>query len=275
MSYLIKIKDHLSESESVINKKTCLKNWKNDFLSVFKVLSENEDCIIDLNIENHSMNILKREKVLKKGYIYNTSNTVNKTLYSLTLIKLEMFETLTSDASTETINQTNTFGGQVNFSSQKTSMATATQTTRETHTRDADTTCEETTTYEIADVYEDEESILDRFDNKYKYDDRMYPHDYFYSEDSCDRFNYFTKIYNPSYQTQEPKRQQEEYLYQDFSHYYQPVPATEDEVLLDIRIDNSYETVPLSATDDLINELKTKLHQPNFGLNYSNGYKLL
>jgi hypothetical protein len=264
MSYLIKIKDHLSETESVINKKTCLKNWKNDFLSVFKVLSENEDCIIDLNIENHTMNILKREKILKKGYIYNTSNTVNKTLYSLTLIKLEMFETLTSDASTETINQTHTFGGQVNFLSTSSSTSTSTATTQTTQTtqetQDAETNYEETT-------YEAEDSVLDHFDNKYKYDDRMYPHDYFYSEDdSCSRFDYFTKIYNPSYKTQEAP------LYQDFSHYYQPVPTAE---IIDIRIDNSYETVPLSAKDELINELKTKLHQPNFGLNYSNGYKLL
>jgi hypothetical protein len=292
MAYLIKIKDHLSDSECVINKKTCLKNWKNDFLTVFKVLTDDTDSFIDLNIEAQSMNILKREKIVKKGYLYNTSGTVDKIIYSLSLIKFETMEELSKDASTNTESKV-TFNGQTECTqgtqtTQLPKSTESTQTTSETSQETKETQAMEAT--EATDATEaTENEIINRFENKYKYDDRLYPQDYFYSDDSCNRFDYFTKIYNPSYQNQSS-----EYNWghqsQEQSHYYYPVPTEEDieEVNnfedpdevddfeeIDIRIDPEPFEPPKNSKQDLINELKTKLYQPNYGLNYSNGYKLL
>jgi hypothetical protein len=309
MAYLIKIKDHSSNSECVTNKKTCLKNWKNDFLTVYKVLTEDESSFIDLNVETQTMNILKREKIIKKGYIYNTSGTTDKIIYSLSLIKLETLEVLTKDASTNTDSKV-TFGAQ-------------TESTQSTQTTQIPKSTEATQTNNEESTEIQENDIIDRFENKYKYDDRLYPHDYFYSEDSCDRFEYFTKIYNPSYQhtseshtnyygqeqneyetrdyygqqdniyekyysqdqkydwtyeenQQYQQEQQQEQQEDNYSHYYCPLPdhdEYEEVPLTDIRIDPC---VPEKySKQDLINELKTKLYQPNYGLNYSNGYKLL
>ena len=299
MAYLIKIKDYLSDSECVTNKRTCLKNWKSDFLSVFKFLTDDDNSFIDLNIEQRSMNILKREKIVKKGYIYNTSTSVDKIMYSLSLIKFEIIDVLTTDASTSTIttNTTSTFSAQT-VSTQATQTAhlpkstEATQTEIEIEVRETETEVSET------------EKVIDRFENKYKYDDRLYPHDYFYSEDSCDRFDYFTKIYNPSYQPNYYGQEQHDYYgqeqndyygqqynepakqtyKQDYSrYYYYPVPEEDVEDIqgdikedefeeIDIRIDPC--APPKYSKQDLIDELKTKLYQPNYGLNYSNGYKL-
>jgi hypothetical protein len=289
MAYLIKIKDHLSESECVINKKTCLKTWKNDFLTVFKVLTDDTNSFIDLNIEAQSMNILKREKIVKKGYLYNTSGTVDKILYSLSLIKFETMEELTKDASTNTESKV-TFNGQTECTqgTQTTHLPKSTEATQTTSETSQET--KETQATDATEATENE--IINRFENKYKYDDRLYPQDYFYSDDSCNRFDYFTKIYNPSYQNQSYEYNWE-HQSQEQSHYYYPVPTEEDfedtekvnnfedpdEVddfeEIDIRIDPEPFEPPKNSKQDLINELKTKLYQPNYGLNYSNGYKLL
>ena len=285
MAYLIKIKDHLSDSECVTNKRTCLKNWKSDFLSVFKILTDDDNSFIDLNIEQRSMNILKREKIVKKGYIYNTSTSVDKIIYSLSLIKFEIIDVLTTDASTSTTIAT--FSAQVPC----TQGTQTTQVPKSTETTQTEATQTETTQTET-------EKVIDRFENKYKYDDRLYPHDYFYSDEpKCDRFDYFTKIYNPSYQPNYYGQEQNNFYGQeqnnfyhqqnyyqqncgekqehDYSHYYHPVPnVSEDEFEeIDIRIDPC--AAPKYSKQDLIDELKTKLYQPNYGLNYSNGYKLL
>lgn len=281
MSFLIKIRE-ASGSECVINKKTSSKTWKEDFLTVFKTLSENEDYTIDLHPEQQTMDILRSEQLTKRGYLYNTKQTVKQVVYHVSLIKFEIFEPVSTNeiaVQTET-KTTSTFSGQIGDRVEKMDNTTNT----ETEAVDEKQVGTENDLYWNQYDHVDSEDYFGTY-----YETRVQPEHRFYEHtqnefeeidlsdnNNCTDFfskDSFTKIYNSAYE----KRQAENYLYTPLPDSYQtgPIPFDDTCPLIDIRID-PIDTAPSAPAgcfnDDLIDELKSKLIKPNYGLNYRNGY---
>lgn len=87
LTYSIKIHNILNKEECVITKKVTLQNYKEHFITIFNHINKLGEYTCDF--DNNKCKISMQDKIINKGYIFNTSKTINKTLYELSLINID------------------------------------------------------------------------------------------------------------------------------------------------------------------------------------------
>lgn len=110
MSYLIRVIDHINKSDRIIHRLTTPESSNKDFNSIINHLNKNNEYLSSLS--NGVAELTKQEQVVVPGYFYNSTKTVTKLAYTLSLIKIDeelsqVFLSETTDKHTQTEDSSN------------------------------------------------------------------------------------------------------------------------------------------------------------------------
>ena len=240
-SFFITITAHENGVSSIIDKKTNLQEWKQDYLTIFTRLQLSESAIHSIDEGKFEMKIEETKKLIKKGWVYNSVESTKVLLYTLCLIKIH--DVKFPDAQHHSTPQ------------------------------DAQT---QTTWLEPIVTETDVDYFVDYFDQqKYSYnaaprdsDDPSYMQD-----ESTHSFTNDNAWYNDldAYPPLLPNLSNQVCLYQPYSYqdYYCPSPVLEhvaSNPYVVIEVD-CYEQTPIQQFPvQLVDELKNRFYQPNYGL---------
>jgi hypothetical protein len=253
--YFIKIKDFINNTERIISKKITLDNYITHFSNIYNHLNINNKYTLFSN--NDVCDITGTEEVIVKGYLFNTTTIVTKQFYQLTLIKID---NELSDIFTQTESQTEA------ETETQTEAETETQTEAETQIEANYLCCCKCCCCSCNEMPQ-LEFINEEYDDKSEGSECSE-----YSEKCCitDYYNYDFKNYdswNQLYQYQ-PLQSTEQYT--DDQLYHQPLQSTEQYIDGQLKLYQYQPTIEQCKPyyNDVIDELKIKINQPNLGLNF-------
>lgn len=108
--YLIKISDKINKSDRIIFKKVTLDSYESFYRQIFDKLNSNNDLSISFTFSTVTSTIFKPVNTQVKGYLYNTTSTINTVLYELSLVKIDqdLSSIFTKNSETQTETETET-----------------------------------------------------------------------------------------------------------------------------------------------------------------------
>jgi hypothetical protein len=87
--FLVKIQDNKNNTTQVINKVITLDQTNETFTQIANTIKVNSNIPYTFKITNSMCQIFAEEEIIIKGYIFNTTTTVTKIVYELSLIKID------------------------------------------------------------------------------------------------------------------------------------------------------------------------------------------
>lgn len=248
--YLIQVQDHIKKYTRVINHITDLDRYTKDFNVIIEHL--NKDVTYSVTLTNGCAELSTTETITVPGYIYNSTKTVNKLVYTLSLVKIEtdlseLFHTNHTDSETQTTVIDDTSNIQTK----------ETQSEQTTEDKISQTSVEVETEPEIEHT-DDEFGEFQSYNQDFVNVDLNTP--YYY--DNYKSYNPYCNTYN-------------NYSYNPF-HNIMSLRGDNEDVHFSFGTNQQGSQVPRTPTQitppaptwspELINELKFRLSQPNAGL---------
>ena len=217
MTHLIKITDHITNTEYILTHKTTLEHYQNDFKKVVQHLGTQHQ--LSEILSNEKSELFTHEEVEIKGYLYNTKKSISKLAFELNLI------TINNDISQQFLTEQQTQTEQQVQYEQQTQTEQQLLTETQTQTENQLLTETEQQTY-----------YYDQYDPYHYYYQQCYEN---YHAEFCNQFTNKCKIDTDdqafgefqSYEQQQQQQQQQQPVLEsvdDFNHVkvYVPEPSS-------------------------------------------------
>lgn len=88
INYFIQVTNHIDNTIKIIDKITNLDTYSADFNVIINQLNT-DNTLTTVHTNDYKVELFKTEKVVVKGYIYNSSKTINTLVYTLTLVEID------------------------------------------------------------------------------------------------------------------------------------------------------------------------------------------